>query len=188
MRATLMMAAACLVTLTPITHAQDSRREQVRETRENRMDQRIAKEVRHELVMLPYYGVFDNLAFRVEGDQVHLLGQVTRPTLKTDAEKVVRGIEGVRNVVNEIEVLPLSPNDDRVRRAAYRAIYGTTGLDRYGLQAVPPIHIIVKNGNVSLEGVVANEMDRNLAGIKAKGVRGAFAVTNNLRVEGKESN
>jgi len=171
----------------PITHAQDSRREQVRDQRDDRMTQRIEKEARHELVMLPYYGVFDNLAFRVEGDQVRLLGQVTRPTLKHDAEAAVRNIEGVRNVVNEIEVLPLSPNDDRIRRAAYRVIYGTTGLDRYGLQAVPPIHIIVKNGNVSLEGVVASEMDRNLAGIKAKGVRGAFAVTNNLRVEGKDT-
>src|SRR5204863_609347 len=125
----------------------------------------IALEVRHELVMLPYYGVFDNLAFRVDGDRITLLGQVTRPTLKHDAEAAVRDVEGVREVDNQIEVLPLSPNDDRIRMAAYRAIYGQPGLDRYAMQAVPPIHIIVRNGNLTLEGVVSNEGDRNLAGI-----------------------
>jgi hyperosmotically inducible protein len=145
---------------------------------------RLEREVRHELVMLPYYGVFDNMAFRVDGNTVTLLGQVTRPTLKTDAEGVVKDIEGVEKVVNQIEVLPLSPNDDRVRLAVYRAIYGHNTLNRYALQAVPPIHIIVKNGNVSLEGVVANEMDKNVAGIQAKTVSGVFAVQNNLRVEG----
>jgi hyperosmotically inducible protein len=145
----------------------------------------IEKEVRHELVMLPYYGVFDNLAFRVEGDTVTLMGQVTRPTLKSDAEAVVKRIEGVETVVNKIEVLPLSPNDDRIRRATYRAIYGTQGLDRYAMQAVPPIHIIVSRGHVTLEGVVANEGDRNLAYLKANGVSGVFSVTNNLRAEKK---
>lgn len=145
-------------------------------------EQRITREVRHELVMLPYYGVFDNLAYRVDGDTVTLLGSVTRPTLKSDAENVVKNIEGVERVVNQIQVLPLSPNDDRIRIAAYRAIYGQTGLDRYALQAVPPIHIIVNNGNITLEGVVSTEMDKNLAEIQAKGVSGAFSVTNNLRV------
>jgi hyperosmotically inducible protein len=135
--------------------------------------------------MLPYYGVFDNLAYRVNGSTVELYGQVTRPTLKTDAERVVRQIEGVDKVINNIEVLPLSPNDDRIRLAAYRAIYGHTALQRYGLQAVPPIHIIVKNGNLTLEGVVASEMDRNIADIQAKAVPGVFSVTNNLRVENK---
>ena len=122
--------------------------------------------------MLPYYGVFDNLAYRVDGDTVTLMGQVTRPTLKSDAENVVKRIEGVERVVNHIEVLPLSPNDDRIRIAVYRAIYGQTGLDRYALQAVPPIHIIVNNGNVTLEGVVASETDKNLANIRANGVPG----------------
>src|SRR5712672_2842385 len=109
----------------------------------NRASDRIAKEVRHELVMLPYYNVFDNLAFKVDGSTVTLMGQVTRPTLKSDAERVVKSIEGVDKVVNKIEVLPLSPNDERIRLAIYRAIYGHAGLQRYGLQAVPPIHIIV---------------------------------------------
>ena len=149
----------------------------------DRATQRLAREARHELVMLPYYGVFDNLAFRVDGSTVTLEGQVTRPTLKSDAEKVVKNIEGVERVVNNIEVLPLSPNDDRLRLATYRAIYGDTQLSRYGLQAVPPIHIIVNNGNVTLEGVVANEGDKNIANVRANGVSGVFSVKNNLRVE-----
>lgn len=145
---------------------------------------RIYKEVRHELVMLPYYGVFDNLSYKVDPDgTVTLLGQVARPTLKSDAENVVKRIEGVTKVVNNIEVLPLSPNDDRIRRAVYRAIYTSSVLSPYQLRAVPPIHIIVKNGQVSLEGVVATEMDKNVAGIKANGVSGVFGVTNNLVVE-----
>ena len=148
-----------------------------------RGQQRLEKEVRHELVLLPFYGVFDNLAFKVEGGKVTLLGQVAQPVLKTDAGRAVKGIEGVESVDNRIEVLPLSPNDDRIRRAVYGAIYRTPGLDRYALQAVPPIHIIVKNGNVALEGVVATEGDKNLAGIQAKGVSGVFSVMNNLRTE-----
>lgn len=142
--------------------------------------QKLAKEVRHELVLLPYYGVFDNLAFKIDGSTVTLLGQVTRPTLKSDAERVVKDIQGVERVVNNLEVLPLSPNDDRIRRAVYAAIYSKPGLDRYSLQAVPPIHIIVRNGNVTLEGVVASDADRNLANISANGVPGVFGVTNHL--------
>jgi osmotically-inducible protein OsmY len=148
-----------------------------------RSAERITREVRHELVMLPYYGVFDNLAYKVDGYTVTLLGQVTRPTLKSDAGNVVKKIEGVEKVNNEIEVLPASPVDDRIRRAEYRAIYSDNVLSRYALQAVPPIHIIVKNGNVALEGVVATEADKNVAGIRANGVSGVFGVTNNLRVE-----
>jgi hyperosmotically inducible protein len=150
----------------------------------SRAQERLARQVRHELVMLPFYGVFDNLAYSLQGvDTVTLSGQVTRPTLKSSAENVVKGIEGVGKVINNIEVLPNSPNDDRLRLATYRAIYGRTGLDRYAVRAVPPIHIIVKNGNITLEGVVATEMDKNLAGMAANGVSGAFGVTNNLRVE-----
>ena len=145
--------------------------------------QRLERQVRHELVMLPWYGVFDNLAFRVDGYKVTLLGEVTRPTLKTEAEAVVKHIEGVESVENRIEVLPLSPADDRIRLAVYRAIYRQASLSRYALQAVPPIHIVVKNGNVQLEGVVANEADRNIAGLRANGVGGVFSVKNNLRVE-----
>jgi len=144
---------------------------------------RLTKEVRHELVMLPYYGVFDNLAYRVDGSTVTLIGQVTRPTLKSDAEGVVKHIEGVTRVDNEIQVLPLSSMDDGIRMAEYRAIYGHPGLDRYAMQAVPPIHIIVANGNVTLEGVVDSMADKEQAGIRANTVNGVFHVTNNLRVE-----
>jgi hyperosmotically inducible protein len=149
----------------------------------DRGTERITREVRHELVMLPYYGVFDNLAYKVDGSTVTLIGQVARPTLKSDSENVVKKIEGVEHVNNEIEVLPTSPNDDRIRLAVYRAVYGHTALNRYALQAVPPIHIIVKNGNVALEGVVASAGDKNIAGIQANGVSGVFAVKNNLQVE-----
>ena len=144
---------------------------------------RVVREVRHELVTLPNYNVFDNLAFRVDGDSVTLLGQVTRPTLKSEAENVVRRIEGVEKVNNQIEVLPASPSDDQIRRAEYAAIYSHAGLQMYSVRSVPPIHIIVKNGNVTLEGVVANETDKNLANVTANGVSGVFSVTNNLRVE-----
>src|SRR4029453_7547217 len=115
-----------------------------------------------------------NLAFKVDGYRVTLLGEVIRPTLKSDAEAVVKKIEGVESVDNQIEVLPLSPNDDRIRLAVYRAVYRQTSLSRYALQAIPPIHIIVKNGNVRLEGVVATDADKNLAGIRAKGVSGVL--------------
>jgi hyperosmotically inducible protein len=151
----------------------------------NPSQDRITHEVRHELVMLPYYGVFDNLAYSVNGGVVTLYGQVTRPTLKSDAGNVVKKIEGVTRVDNKIEVLPLSPMDDQSRRAVYRAIYGDPTLSRYGIQAVPPIHIIVDNGKVTLVGVVANEADKNMAGLRANGVAGVFSVDNQLRVEGQ---
>jgi hyperosmotically inducible protein len=144
---------------------------------------RIAREVRHELAMLPYYTVFDHLAFEVNGATVTLLGQVTRPTLKSDAQNVVKGIEGVEAVTNKIEVLPLSPADDRIRRAVYHAIYGDVGLDRYALAAVPSIHILVKNGQVTLEGVVDRTADKDLANLRANGVSGVFSVTNHLTVQ-----
>ena len=148
---------------------------------------RIYKEVRHELVMLPFYGVFDNLAYKVDPDgTVTLLGQVSRPVLKSDAENAVKHIEGVEKVVNNIEVLPTSIEDDRIRRATYRAIYGNEVLSQYQLRAVPPIHIIVKNGHITLEGVVARAMDKQIAGMQANSVPGAFSVTNNLVVEEQE--
>ena len=144
---------------------------------------RIAKEARHEILMLPYFDVFDNINFRVDGYNVILMGQVTRPTLKSDAERVVKEIEGVENVDNQIEVLPLSLNDDRLRVATYRAIYGFTSLQRYALPVIKPIRIIVKNGNVTLEGVVNTEADKNVVKLRANGVHGVFSITNNLRVE-----
>jgi len=145
--------------------------------------ERITKEVRHELLMLPYFGVFDNIAFKVDGYTVTLLGQVARPSLKSDAENVVKHIEGVEKVDNQIEVLPTSPMDDRLRRQLYRAIYGYPALEKYALGVQKPIRIIVKNGHVALEGAVDNEGDKNFAGMRANGVPGIFSVTNNLRVE-----
>ena len=144
----------------------------------------LTREVRHRLVMLPYYSVFDDLEYKVEGGTVTLMGEVTRPTLKSDAENAVKNIEGVEKVVNNIEVLPLSPNDDRIRRAVYRAIYSFPSLQMYALQAVPSIHILVKNGHVRLVGVAATKMDKDAAGIRANGVSGVFSVDNQLVVEG----
>ena len=165
----------------------DSQRPQFSAQQSNSQDRvraYLAREVRHELVMLPYYSVFDWLQFEVNADgAVVLRGQVTRPTLKSDAENIVKNIEGVTNVVNQIEVLPLSPNDDRIRRAVFRALFSyNSPLFRYGLGAVPPIHIIVKNGNVTLKGIVDNQSDANIANIRANGVSGVFSVRNELTV------
>lgn len=147
-------------------------------------ESRIAQEVRHQLVMLPFYSIFDDLAFRVENGTVTLLGAVTRPVLKSDAENVTKRVEGVTQVNNEIEVLPPSPMDDRIRVSEARAIYGDASLGtRYGNQALPPIHIIVKSGHVTLEGVVANQFDKNLINVRANGVPNVFSVQNNLVVE-----
>src|SRR5579864_339385 len=145
-------------------------------------EERITREVRHELLMLPYFGVFDNIAYKVDGYNVTLLGQVVRPSLKSDAENAVKHIEGVEKVDNQIEVLPPSPMDDRIRLALYHAIYGDPALEKYALGVQKPIRIIVKNGHVTLEGVVDNETDKNIAGLRAKGVPGTFSVTNNLQV------
>jgi hyperosmotically inducible periplasmic protein len=141
------------------------------------------RRIRKELVTLPFYGVFDNLAFEYEGGVVTLYGQVSRPTLKKDAARVVERVAGVDQVVNRIEVLPLSNFDDRIRLAVYRAIYRQPGIDRLSFQAVPPIHIIVRNGNVTLEGVAPNKGDATRAFIAANGVAGVFSVKNNLRIE-----
>src|SRR6266436_8193697 len=124
-----------------------------------RSAERVSREVRHELLMLPYLGVFDNLAYKVDGYNVTLVGQVTRPTLKSDAENVVKRIEGVEHVDNQIEVLPPSPMDDRLRRQLYRAIYGYPSMQKYALGVQKPIRIIVENGKVTLEGVVDSEAD-----------------------------
>ncbi len=148
-------------------------------------EQRLSDTIRRELVTLPFYGVFDQLTFSLEGRKVILRGQVTRPVLQSSAANVVKAIPGVEEVVNEVEVLPLSPYDDRLRLLLYRTIYGQGSLGRYSLGAIPSIHILVKNGNVTLEGRVLNEMDKNLAGIFANQVNGVFQVTNNLTVENK---
>lgn len=146
-------------------------------------EQRIMKEVRHVLVMEPYYTLWDNLEYKVDGDTVTLIGQVVNSALKSDAEHDVARIEGVRRVVNQIQVLPPAPMDDHIRVATARAIFNTDGLSRYAWGAVPPIHIIVDRGHVTLEGVVSNAMDKQLAGTQANSVPGVFSVTNDLRVE-----
>lgn len=146
----------------------------------------LVKEVRHTLLMQPYFGVFDDLGFNVNGNTVTLTGQVTNPTLKKDADSAVKKVAGVGNVVDNIEVLPLSPMDDQTRIATYRAIYGDPSLSsRYAYSAAPSIHIIVKNGNVRLEGVVANTMDKQIAETRAKTVANVFNVEDDLQVEGK---
>jgi len=145
---------------------------------------RIVKEARHQLVMLPFYGVFDNLLYKVSTDgTVTLLGEVSRPTLKSDAARAMMEIEGVERIDNQIKVLPVSPNDDRIRLATYRKIYGNSVLSQYQLRAVPPIHIIVENGHVTLEGAVARQMEKQVAEMQANSISGVFSVANNLRVE-----
>jgi len=144
---------------------------------------RMEADIERELFMLPNYSVFDFLAFRIEpGGTVRLLGQVVRPTLRADAERRVKKVEGVEQVVNAIEVLPVSPSDDAIRQAVARNIYNSTALDRYGFQGQPPIHIIVKQGRVTLEGVVDSESDKTVAGLKAREITGVFEVKNNLSI------
>jgi hyperosmotically inducible protein len=179
MKTRLMILFAGWLALGILGAAQDAQREQP----SARAQERITREVRHELLMLPYFGVFDNIVYKVDGYNVTLTGQVVRPTLKSDAESAVKHIEGVEKVDNQIEVLPPSPMDDRIRRRLFRAIYGYPALEKYELGVQKPIRIIVKNGKVTLEGVVDSEADKNLAGIRANGVAGTFSVTNNLRVE-----
>lgn len=150
-------------------------------------DFKIDEKVRKELVTLPYYGVFDNLAFKREGSTITLYGQVVRPTTRSGAENRVKRLAGVEQVVNNIEVLPLSSFDDDIRLRTYYTVFGTGSLYRYALGANPSIHIVVDRGRVTLEGVVGNKGDAQLAHIAARGVPGVFEVTNNLRIEGARS-
>jgi hyperosmotically inducible periplasmic protein len=186
MRKTFRSLAAFTMLLVPCTMAaQNNKDHNDAFIRGPEGESRLLQQVRHQLVMLPYYTIFDDLAFRVDGSTVTLLGQVTNPTLKSDAENVVKHIEGVTQVNNQIEVLPVSPMDSEIRRAEFRAIYGDAQIgDRYGHQALPAIHIIVKNGHVKLEGVVANQMDKNLINVRANGVANVFSVENDLQVAG----
>lgn len=144
--------------------------------------QHLSKMVRHQLVMVPWYGVFDNLEYSINGGEVTLSGQVVRPITRSDAENAVKRLEGVTRVVDNITVLPLSNFDDHIRRAEYRAIFRDPVLSRYSMGAVPSIHIIVNNGHVTLVGAVDRQMDANVARIRALGVPGVFSVTNNLHV------
>jgi hyperosmotically inducible protein len=176
MKSKLVVVVFILLSLATLGLAQD------RDQPSAKSQDRITREVRHELLMLPYFGVFDYIAFKVEGSTVTLLGQVVRPSLKSDAENALKHIEGVEKVDNQIEVLPPSPMDDGLRIRLYRAIYGDPGLEKYALGVQKPIRIIVKNGRVTLEGVVDSEADKNLAGLRANTVPGIFQVTNNLQV------
>jgi hyperosmotically inducible protein len=153
---------------------------------DQRMQQRVNKEVRHELAMIPQLSIFDNLAYKVDGSTVTLFGEVHQPYLKDEAGDAVKHIEGVQKVDNQIQVLPLSPNDDRIRREVARAIFNDPRLFNYAVQSLPPIHIIVKNGHVDLEGVVRDQGDKDTAGIRANGVPGVFSVQNNLQVENQK--
>jgi hyperosmotically inducible periplasmic protein len=181
------LVLSALLSLAMVSLAGASNQSQGAGTLDQKALDRITREVRHELVMLPFYGVFDTLSYKVDPDgTVTLIGEVSRPTLKSDAENVVKKIEGVTRVVNNLEVLPTSFNDDRIRRDVYRAIYGNEVLNQYQMRAVPPIHIIVKNGHVKLEGVVARTMDKQIAGVQANSVSGVFSVDNNLVVEEDE--
>ena len=144
--------------------------------------ERIQKAVRHEILMLPYLTVFDSLGYKVDGYDVTLVGQVTKPSVRSDAESAIKRIEGVEKVDNQIEVLPVSPADDTIRQSLYRAIYNYPPLQRYGLPVFKPIRLMVKNGHVTLEGVVDSAADKNLAGLRANQVPGVFSVKNDLVV------
>jgi hyperosmotically inducible protein len=148
-----------------------------------RMQDRISREVFHELITLPQLTIFDNLQYKVDGNKVTLMGQVVDATLKDSAEKNVKRIEGVESVNNQIEILPASSNDDRIRRQVARALFNDERLFRYSMGSVPPIHIIVKNGHVTLEGVVNSQADKDAANIRANGVPGVFSVDNHLQVQ-----
>lgn len=176
MKRNLIAGVVVLVMLASASLAQDRNQPSARSI------ERITREVRHELLMLPYFTVFDNISYKVDGSAVTLMGAVVNPTVKSDAGNVVKKIEGVENVDNQIEVLPPSPVDDGLRRRLFRAIYGYPALQKYDLGVQKPIRIIVKNGRVDLEGVVDNDQDKNLAGVRANGVSGIFSVTNNLQV------
>jgi len=185
MKSTKTMTKAVLAGVMILAPAWPAARETASTAAEaERQREALERKIRKELITLPFLSVFDNLAFQVGADgTVTLSGQVIRPTLRSGSENVVKRLEGVTKVVNQIEVLPLSRFDDSIRIATLRAVYGFPQLQRYGLGANPPIRIIVRNGEVTLEGVVANEGDRNVAFLRANGVAGVFKVTNNLRVE-----
>jgi osmotically-inducible protein OsmY len=184
MRTKGMMILAVLAQIFLVAGLSSARQNDSNQRFSRNSDGWLKQEVRHQLLMVPWYTVFDNLQYSVNGNVVTLSGEVTQPTLKSDAENAVKHIEGVDKVNNNIEVLPLSPTDDQIRRAEYHAIYSQDKLSRYGMGALQSIHIIVKNGHVTLEGVVDSQQDKDAAGIYAKGVPGVFSVDNNLSVTG----
>jgi len=166
-----------------VASSTDQASQQLTSSANQRLEQRISGEVRHELNMIPEFTIFDNLAYRVDGKTVTLVGQVRDAIVKDSAEARVKHLEGVDHVDNQIEILPASFNDDRIRRQVARAVFNDPRLSSYAIQPVPPIHIIVKNGNVNLEGVVRTQTDKDDAFIRANGVPGVFSVKNDLQVE-----
>jgi osmotically-inducible protein OsmY len=192
--AVLFLCAACTPLLAaplpqnpPATQAQPGSAQQQstqssEETLSPEVEARLINEVRHKLIMLPYFGVFDNLEFSINGRTVTLEGQVVKAVTKSDAENAVKHIEGVDKVVNKIDILPPSDSDDRIRRQVYNSIYSYGPLFKYSNIPVPPIHIIVRNARITLVGVVDSESDKSYAGVRANLVPGTFGVTNNLRV------
>lgn len=181
------LAAAALLQNPPATQVQAGSPQQQStqssgETLSPETEARLINEVRHKLIMLPYFGVFDNLEFSINGRTVTLEGQVVKAVTRSDAENAVKHIEGVEKVVNKIEVLPPSDMDDRIRRQVYNSIYSYGPLFKYSNIPVPPIHIIVRNARITLVGVVDSESDKSYAGVRANMVPGTFGVTNDLRV------
>jgi len=179
--AALTLGSASLATALPAEPDNDSRLSVAQS------QDRIVRDVRHELVMLPWLSVFDNLNYKVDGSTVTLLGEVRNAVLKDEAQAAVKHIEGVEQVNNNIEILPVSFNDDRIRRQMARELFRDPRLFVYSLQSVPPIHIVVKNGHVTLEGVVRDQGDKDVAGIRANSVPGVFSVKNNLQVERQQA-
>ncbi|MGZ4829369.1 MAG: BON domain-containing protein [Candidatus Angelobacter sp.] len=177
------LAVAMCVGMSGIGVAQNSGAAAQAATGPQRMQDRISREVFHELVMLPQLTIFDNLQYKVDGSKVTLMGQVQNAILKDSAEKVVQKIEGVDGVTNQIEILPASSNDDRIRRQVARALFNDDRLFRYSMGSVPPIHIIVKNGHVTLEGIVNSQADKDAANVRANSVPGVFSVENHLQVQ-----
>ncbi len=184
-RALLIVAVALGMTLATLSSAAAASRATTAQAPRDQAQYEgwLNQEVRHRLVMLPYLTLFDNLEYRVDGTTVTLMGQVVNPSLRPDAERTVKGLEGVTKVVNQIQVLPPSQMDWQIRREAYRAIYGFADLWKYAMGALPPVHIVVDNGHITLYGIVDSQADKNLIELRAKTVPNAFSVTNNLQVQ-----
>ncbi len=180
-----VLPSVLLLSLSAVSFGQTQRGPATRGTAQ--FEKWLSQEVNHQLVLLPWYSVFDNLQYKINGSEVTLLGHVLSDRTKSDAASRVKEIEGVTKVNNNIEILPASPNDDGIRRATFRAIFGDPALDIYAHGSVLPIHIVVKGGHVTLEGAVLNEGHKNLAGMRARSVSGVFSVTNNLRIENSKT-
>jgi hyperosmotically inducible periplasmic protein len=178
----LMLGLGCAIALPGVAQTAGKRPASAEQPAESN----VAREVRHQLQVLPYYSVFDHITFTIQGRTVILVGSVLRPTMKRNAEDSVKSIEGVSGVVNKIEVMPVSQTDDELRRDVYRAIFEDAALQNYAIQPLPSIHIIVKNGAVFLEGTVATEADKRAAGSKAGGVANVAGVKDNLVVESRD--